>query len=82
MFVLPKDLLEALEKETMVSTDQNHFYVTPEGEARQAPYKGYPLRQGVAGGSLGQNGWPGEAPRELFPGGGTTPSAARPHVVE
>ena len=40
MFVLPKDLLEALEKETMVSTDQNPFYVTPEGEARQAPYKG------------------------------------------
>ena len=40
MFVLPKDLLEALEKETMVSTDQNPFDVTPEGEARQAPYKG------------------------------------------
>jgi spermidine synthase len=40
LFVLPKDLQEAIEAETLVSTDQNPFYVTPEGEARQAPYRG------------------------------------------
>jgi spermidine synthase len=40
MFVLPKDLEEAIAEETLVSTDQNPFYVTPEGEARQAPYRG------------------------------------------
>jgi spermidine synthase len=40
MFVLPKDLEEAIAEETLVSTDQNPFYLTPEGEARQAPYRG------------------------------------------
>ncbi|GAB5602738.1 polyamine aminopropyltransferase [Thermus sp. FJN-A] len=40
MFVLPKDIQEAVERETLISTDQNPFYVTPEGEARQAPYRG------------------------------------------
>lgn len=40
MFFLPKDLEEAIARETLVSTDQNPFYVTPEGEARQAPFPG------------------------------------------
>lgn len=40
MFVLPKDLQEAIDKETLVSTDQNPLYVTLEGEVRQAPYGG------------------------------------------
>lgn len=40
MFVLPKDLREAISEETMVSTDALPFYLTEEGEARQAPYKG------------------------------------------
>ncbi|HEU4741174.1 MAG TPA: polyamine aminopropyltransferase [Meiothermus sp.] len=39
MFVLPKDLLEAIQHETMVSTDALPFYLTEEGEARQAPYQ-------------------------------------------
>lgn len=39
MFVLPKDLLEAIQRETMVSTDALPFYLTEEGEARQAPYQ-------------------------------------------
>ncbi|MGQ9735162.1 MAG: polyamine aminopropyltransferase [Thermaceae bacterium] len=38
LFILPKDLEEAIRSETLVSTDANPFYVTPEGEARQAPY--------------------------------------------
>ncbi|GLV46995.1 polyamine aminopropyltransferase [Thermus sp. LT1-2-5] len=40
MFVLPKDLQDALDREEMVSTDAHPFYVTPEGDARQAPYLG------------------------------------------
>lgn len=39
LFVLPKDLQEALDRESLVSTDAAPFYVTPEGEARQAPYR-------------------------------------------
>ncbi len=39
LFVLPKDLQEALDREELVSTDAAPFYVTPEGEARQAPYR-------------------------------------------
>lgn len=39
MFVLPKDLEEAIRSETLVSTDQSPFYLTPDGEARQAPYQ-------------------------------------------
>ncbi len=34
MFVLPKDLKAWIEAETLVSTDAQPFYLTPEGEAR------------------------------------------------
>jgi spermidine synthase len=39
MFVLPKDLQEAIQAEQMVSTDALPLYFTDEGEARQAPYR-------------------------------------------
>ena len=39
MFVLPKDLQEAIQAERMVSTDALPMYFTDEGEARQAPYR-------------------------------------------
>ena len=39
MFVLPKDLKEAIAEEKIVSTDALPFYLTEEGEARQAPYQ-------------------------------------------
>lgn len=40
MFVLPKDIQEAVETETMVSTDATPFSPPRGGEARQSPYRG------------------------------------------
>lgn len=37
MFVLPKDIQEAIEGETLVSTDAHPFYVTPEGRPGRPP---------------------------------------------
>ncbi|MCL4454159.1 MAG: polyamine aminopropyltransferase [Deinococcus sp.] len=39
MFALPTDLQEAIASEQMVSTDALPFYLTEQGEAKQAPYR-------------------------------------------
>ncbi len=41
-FALPRDLLEAIRREKIVSTDANSFWLTEEGAARQGPYRAAP----------------------------------------